>query len=173
MEAPAPAQKSAWLVGFGVFFGLGYFLLGWAFSSHSPTQPIRYNHAVHIANGLNCVDCHAGARDGVHATLPSLDTCLMCHAEALTESPEEEKIRSFAASHEEIPWRQVTRVPAHVYFSHRRHVALGGLECADCHGAMEARTEPPRRAFRPVTMDSCIACHQQKGLRNDCNDCHR
>ena len=40
----------------------------------------------------------SGARDAVRATLPGLDTCLMCHQEPVTESPEEEKIRAFAAA---------------------------------------------------------------------------
>lgn len=173
MEPLARLQKAPWWVGFGVFFGLGYLLFAWTSSGKPGAQPIQYNHAVHIANGLDCVDCHAGARDAAHATLPTLDTCLLCHGEAVTESAEEEKIRTFAAAGQEIPWSQVTRVPAHVYFSHRRHVTLGGLECAECHGAMETRTEPPRRPFRPVTMDACMECHEQRKVRNDCNDCHR
>lgn len=173
MELPEVSPKATWLVGFGLFFGLGTLVFGWALSGDVPSQPIQYNHAVHISNGMACVDCHGGARDAAQATLPAVDVCLMCHAEALTESAEEEKIRALAAAGQGIPWQQVTRVPRHVYFSHRRHVTLGGLECGDCHGPMETRTEPPRRPFRPVTMESCMECHEQRKVRNDCNDCHR
>lgn len=173
MTSAGASRKASWLVGFGLFFVFGLFL----FDSNPPhnrrRQPIRYNHAVHVANGLECVGCHVGARDAAQATLPGIDTCLMCHTEALTESTEEEKIRAYAAAGEEIPWQQVTRVPAHVYFSHRGHVALGGMECDECHGPMETLTEPPRRPFRDLNMDACMACHEQKKVRNDCNDCHR
>lgn len=168
-----PWQKASWMGGFGLFFGLGYFLLGWALSGNPFSQPIRYNHAVHVANGMTCVDCHTGARDQIRATLPTIDTCLACHGEALTASVEEEKIRTLARAGQPIAWRQITRVPAHVYFSHRRHVALGGLECADCHGPMETRTEPPQHPFRSMTMDACMQCHEQRKVPNDCNDCHR
>lgn len=173
MEPFEPSAKATWLAGFVVFFGLGALVFGWALGGDPAEQPIRYNHAVHIANGMACVDCHAGAQEAAQATLPTLDTCLMCHSEALTESAEEEKIRAFAAAGQGIPWQQVTRVPPHVYFSHRRHVTQGKLACGDCHGPMESRTEPPRRPFRPVTMDSCLECHEQRKVRNDCNDCHR
>lgn len=169
----AARQKAPWLAGFVAFFALGSVLFGRLLSDNAHEQPIAYNHAVHIANGMDCTDCHAGARDQVRATLPDIDTCLMCHAEAVSQSAEEAKIRSFAAAGQQIPWHQLTRVPAHVYFSHRRHVALGGLECADCHGPMETRTEPPRAPFRPVTMDACVDCHQQRKVGNDCNACHR
>jgi hypothetical protein len=173
MEPTARPQGASWLVGFVVFFALGLLFFGWALPSSPGPQPIRYNHAVHIEAGLACQDCHTGARDQVQATLPTIDTCLMCHEEAVTESAEEEKIRAFAQAGQEIPWVKITRVPAHVYFSHRRHVALGGLDCADCHGPMETLTEPPRRPFRPVSMEACMDCHEQSELRNDCNDCHR
>jgi len=173
MEPPTHSESTPWIAGFGVFFGVGYFLFGWALSSSPPPQPLRFNHAAHITSGLTCVDCHAGARDAVRATLPTIDTCLMCHGEPMTDNPEEEKIRTAAAAGQELSWTQFSRVPPHVYFSHRRHVILGGLECIECHGPMDTLTEPPRRPFRPITMDSCLSCHQRRKLRNDCNDCHR
>lgn len=173
MQIPAHWQKSSAVFGFAVFFGLGYFLFIWGFSEGAPSQPIRYNHAVHIANGLTCVDCHTGAREQVKATLPTLETCLMCHAEAVTDSPEEEKIRQLAAAGQGISWRRINRVPPHVYFSHRRHVALGGLECAECHGPMETLTAPPQRPFRPLSMEACLDCHQQRKVDSDCDRCHR
>lgn len=158
--------------GFGLFFALGVLLFG-ALLSGSGSQPIEYNHFVHIESGLDCETCHTGARSAVQATLPTIDTCLMCHSDAITESTEEEKIRTAAAAGEELRWTQVTRIPRHVYFSHRRHVGLGGLKCAECHGPMETLTRPPRRPFRVLDMDACMDCHEQKEVRNDCNDCHR
>jgi hypothetical protein len=173
MQIPARWQKSSAVFGFAAFFGLGYFLFIWVFAGNPPSQPIRYNHSVHIANGLTCVDCHTGAQDQVHATLPTLDTCMMCHSEAGTDNPEEEKIRQLAAAGQMSPWRKINRLPPHVYFSHRRHVALGKLECSECHGPVETLTEPRQRPFRPRTMEACLDCHEQRKVDSDCNRCHR
>lgn len=161
------------LAGFGLSFFLGVVI---SLSNHSgppAAQPIFFNHAKHMENGMSCTDCHAGAQSQVHATLPNLATCLSCHETALTPSVEEQKIRLLAAERKDLAWRQLTRVPAHVYFSHRRHVQLGGLDCATCHGPMEKATAPPSRAFRALTMQTCLECHQKSRARTDCNDCHR
>ena len=84
-----------------------------------------------------------------------------------------EKVRAYAARTEEIPWRRVTRVPPHVYFSHRRHVALGGIACADCHGAVAEAAVALTTAAVSLDMASCMGCHAQRGASNDCNACHR
>jgi menaquinone reductase, multiheme cytochrome c subunit len=136
-------------------------------------QPIAFNHAKHVASGLGCTDCHTGAETRERATIPGIEVCMGCHATALSESAEEARLRSVAAAGEDLAWRQVTRVPAHVYFSHRRHVALAGLECSVCHGPMETLTAPPRAPFRVMSMDSCIECHRKSQVRAECNDCHR
>lgn len=80
------------------------FLLGSLFffgNNPSSGQPIIFNHARHVASGLQCTDCHAGAQSQAQATLPQLATCLMCHQAALTKSAEEEKIRALAAAGKE------------------------------------------------------------------------
>lgn len=165
--------KNSWWLTFGAFFSLGSFMFAALLSDSVPVQPIRYNHAIHISNGLGCEDCHVGARRNEKATLPGLDTCMQCHSEAVGQSPEEAKVRSFAGTSQPIPWVRIMQLPEHVYFSHRRHVALGGMKCAECHGPMETRTEPPTKAFRPMKMDNCIECHRERKASNDCNDCHR
>ena len=166
------STKGLVAAGFGLFFVFGLLLFG-ALLSGSHPQPIQYNHSVHIESGLDCETCHTGSRTEVRATLPGIETCLMCHSDAMTESAEEEKLLAVAAAGEELVWTQITHVPRHVYFSHRRHVGLGQLECAECHGPMETLTEPPRRPFRVLDMDACMDCHEQREVRNDCNDCHR
>jgi hypothetical protein len=142
---------------------------------HSQTiaQPVAYNHSKHLAAGLTCTDCHTGAKTAEHATLPQIAFCMSCHETALTQSAEEGKLRAIGAAGMELAWQQVTRVPAHVYFSHRRHAGIGRIECATCHGDMSKVTSPPQRPFKPVTMDGCIGCHERNGARTDCNDCHR
>lgn len=153
-----------------------FFLVGaivFAVNQEPVRQPINFNHSKHIENGLSCVDCHVGATTQAQATLPSLETCLMCHEEAVTESAEEEKLRTIAQAQTGLRWTQITRVPSHVYFSHRRHAEIAGLECATCHGTMREAVSPPVRPFLKPTMDACLSCHEKAGMESDCNDCHR
>ena len=165
------SPSGPWLAGFGLVF-----IVQTLFLHSSPgrsVQPIAFNHAKHIASGLDCTGCHTGAQTEEHATLPDLATCMACHSSQMSNSPEEAKVRAFAAAGREIPWRPATHVPTHVYFSHRRHVALAKLECAACHGAMEKLTAPPTVPNLPISMNTCIGCHEKNQARRDCNDCHR
>ncbi len=166
--------KRAGLAGFVTFFLLGSATyVGVSSVRPMARQPIAFNHAKHMENGLNCSDCHSGVQTQAKATLPTLDTCVGCHQTALTTSREEEKIRTIAASGRELDWVQLTQMPPHVFFSHRRHVAVAHLACAECHGPMEKATRPPQRPWRTLTMNACIECHQKNKVNADCNDCHR
>ena len=71
------------------------------------------------------------------------------------------KVHGFVARGEPIPWRRLYRVPSHVFFSHRRHVAMAGIVCAECHGPMEEQTRPPDRALVAHDMDDCMECHER------------
>jgi len=88
MNGTTHSNTTAWLLSFAVFFGLGSIVLGTVWPGNVPAQPIRFNHAVHVSNGLTCEDCHVGAMTREKATLPQLDTCLTCHSEAVTTKPE-------------------------------------------------------------------------------------
>jgi len=136
-------------------------------------QPIKYSHKLHIENGLECADCHANAYKGEKATLPSIETCLECHEESLTGSPEEEKIRLYAREKGEIPWRRILYLGDHVYFSHFRHVTLGKIDCINCHGDMAKMEVPPEKPLKKMGMGECIRCHKERKITDDCNACHR
>jgi cytochrome c553 len=147
-----------------------------AFSIWSPSieQPIAFNHRLHIEDvGLECTDCHLYAETGVRATIPNIEMCADCHAEAQSDSPEEARLVEYIQSESLVPWRKIYRVPEHVYFSHRRHTSLGEVPCQACHGKMESRETPVKRAEVPVTMEFCMSCHDQVGASNDCLLCHR
>lgn len=152
---------------------LGAWFLCACGSAPPAVQPIQYSHKVHIDNGIACPACHETVEKAAAATVPNKDTCLMCHQEPLTKSSEEEKIRQYAARGEDIPWRRVYAVPDHVYFSHRRHVAVARIECAQCHGAMASLTAPPPYALVKQSMSWCLACHRARGATQDCIHCHR
>ena len=146
-------------------------------SGSRPVQPLEFNHAVHAgAHQIACTDCHAGARDGVEAGLPSIQLCLSCHVRPQGDPPSqrEARVRQIAAEGGPFRWVQVTRNPGHVYFSHRAHIHLAKMECADCHGDVARWTEPPAEPDPElVDMGECMTCHRRRGASNECNVCHR
>ncbi len=137
-------------------------------------QPIQFNHYKHTQElELECVMCHQGVQDKVRATIPSIEICIECHSEPVTDSPEEEKIRTYYSKGEEIPWKRLFQVPKHVFFSHRRHVTVADLECENCHGDMAKRTKPPSKAPMKIKMNKCLSCHRKLQAKTDCVSCHR
>ncbi|MBI4516954.1 MAG: cytochrome c3 family protein [Deltaproteobacteria bacterium] len=136
-------------------------------------QPIQFSHKAHIEKGLACDACHQSVEKAAAATVPTKDTCMMCHLAAFTDSPEEEKVRQYADKGEEIPWRRIYQLPDHVYFSHRRHVAVAGVECGQCHGAVASLAVPASYPLVTQSMDWCLACHRTRGATQDCIHCHR
>ncbi len=140
---------------------------------HRVTQPIQFNHQKHVKAGLECSTCHEYFATSEHSGLPSLSLCKGCHAEPLTKSPEEQKLIALAASNPQVPFQKLFRLPDHVRYSHQRHVALGGLQCATCHGAIADTTAPPPYPLVRITMDFCTRCHNERGVKTDCTQCHR
>jgi len=138
-------------------------------------QPIAFNHKAHVSQGLDCTICHLYVREQAFATLPTIEICLMCHSAKVTDSPEEAKIREFAAKKAPLKWVRLYRLSpdAAAYFSHRRHVTLGKIECATCHGPMAERTTPPAKPLVSFSMDFCIDCHEEKKVATTCVNCHR
>ena len=137
-------------------------------------QPIAFNHRKHVEDlGLGCTICHLYAETGTRATIPNIEVCGMCHVAPMTESPEEVLVVEHVQSGEPIPWRKVYRVPAHVYFSHRRHTSVAEIACETCHGAIGEKTTPVSRPLVKITMDRCVECHRQSGASTDCISCHR
>lgn len=139
------------------------------------TQPIEYNHKIHIEEAeLTCIDCHITVESMPAATLPNIEVCQDCHSdEPLSDSPEEIKLLKYISEDQQIPWQRIYSVPDHVYFSHRRHVTIGELECTNCHGNVEKLTKPASYPLWLPLMDNCIACHKKHKVTYDCLACHR
>jgi hypothetical protein len=171
--SPTPIAR---LLG-GLLALVGVFAAGGC--AESPVaQPIPFNHRLHVANEIECVHCHEGVLTAARAGLPRVEVCMECHEADITENPAAmahvELVRRHARAGTEIPWQKLYALPAHVYYSHRRHVAIAGLECAGCHGDIaEAATPPPGPVARTLAMGTCMDCHEARGVENDCAWCHR
>ena len=142
--------------------------------SRKAVQPILYSHKIHVGKvGLACPVCHAQVLTHQKASIPNIDVCRGCHEEAMTESAEEAKLVGYIKRNERIPWIQVHRVPGHAYFSHRRHVAIGKIDCSRCHGDVSEMALPFSKPHVPIRMAFCIDCHEKKRADTDCAACHR
>ena len=135
-------------------------------------QPISFNHKKHQEQGIECTTCHPYPKEQAFSGMPTLSTCLECHKEPITKSPEEEKIRQFQKKDTPIPWKRIYEQPDHVFFSHRRHVVLGKFQCQTCHGNIGQSESPPSKPWVKMTMKWCMDCHTKSKVTNDCLACH-
>lgn len=137
-------------------------------------QPVLFSHNLHVQEqDMDCTDCHTDVTKRARATLPTIEICIDCHAEPLTETETEVELLAYTYEEEEIPWQRIYRVPDHVYFSHRRHVTLGSVRCETCHGDVMNLAEPFTEPLVAITMEGCMECHEEHQVTNDCLSCHR
>lgn len=173
MSGLGPAQRVALGVVMILLGGIGFALgRGLLHPEAKIAQPIAFNHRIHTEI-LECETCHEQALSGAHSGLPGISTCLQCHEEPVTESAEELKIAELAGGGAEQVFSKLFRLPDNVFYTHRRHTAIAGLECAACHGAIAETTAPPQVPLVRITMDFCIDCHRERGASEECTDCHR
>jgi mono/diheme cytochrome c family protein len=137
----------------------------------APAQPIEFSHAIHAGSyQIDCQFCHADARRGVFAGLPSVQRCMGCHKIVAAQgNPEVQKLHRFWNDKQAIPWIRVHKVPGYVEFPHKRHIQVG-LACQTCHGPVETMQRVAQVA--PLTMGWCIACHAERKGPLDCVTCH-
>jgi hypothetical protein len=148
-------------------------LLGSYVFAKDSIQPIKFNHDFHIEElGLSCLDCHKNAERHQRASIPNIDECSECHEDEF-ENFEADKVTEFINSDIQIPWVKVHKVADHAYFSHRRHVRLGNIECTECHGDVSSMSLPFQKAHVNMDMDWCLSCHEARHVTDDCAACHR
>ena len=137
----------------------------------APVQPIEFSHAIHAGSyGIDCQFCHADARRGVFAGLPSVARCMGCHKIVAAQgNPEVQKVHEHWNRQQPIPWVRIHKLAGFVYFPHRRHVQVG-LPCQTCHGPVETMQRVAQIA--PLTMGWCIGCHAERRGPLDCVVCH-
>jgi hypothetical protein len=135
-------------------------------------QPIAFPHDVHIAKGLACTEyCHESVTKGPVAGLPSVKTCLICHAAIATDRPIIQQITELESKGVDIAWQRVYGYTheAHVRFNHAPHIRAG-VECSICHGNVGRQTVAERVV--DLSMGFCVNCHKSKNASNDCLTCH-
>lgn len=70
-----------------------------------------------------------------------------------------------------IPWVKVHNLPAHVYFNHSQHVAVGKVQCQNCHGEVQEMDELYQ--FSPLSMGWCVNCHRETEVQFANNDYYK
>jgi hypothetical protein len=153
---------------------------------YQPEQPIFYSHKVHAGiNQISCLYCHGNAMESKHATPPSLNVCMNCHAAIndYTKGPQlyredgskvdgtaeiqklysytgyDPKTSRYNTEHARpVEWTKIHNLPDHVFFSHAQHVRAGKVQCQTCHGPIQEMDEV--KQFADVGMGWCINCHR-------------
>jgi mono/diheme cytochrome c family protein len=180
------------VIGVVVTLFLGLYSIG-VMEDYQPSQPIEFPHSIHAGdNGIDCKYCHNTVTESKTASLPSVNVCMNCHKQISGEGDQVEKIAKiyeaagwdpekgvYTGETKEIVWNKVHNLPDHVYFSHKQHVVVGGVDCAQCHGDMTKQSEVAK--VQPVselnkiegnvqltkstlTMGWCIECHKEKEI---------
>lgn len=163
------------LIAFGVtlFVAAPSAFLYARFARDAQVQPIAFNHNRHAQeNQIGCTVCHASYETETFSGLPDRDTCAACHSEAIGRSAEEKKLVTLIAAGKPLIWKPLFRQPAHVFYSHRRHVIKAGIACETCHGAIAKTTAPPS-VVKKLHMSDCMDCHTRQRVAVGCTTCHR
>lgn len=139
---------------------------------HSPEQPLPFSHEMHVGkHGMQCQYCHNQVERSKHANIPSLQTCMNCHMQVMTDSPHIQKLRDAYDNGKSIEWVRVHMLPDHVQFNHSAHLNKG-VSCQTCHGPIETMAKVAQ--FADLSMGWCINCHRQPENKAplNCTTCH-
>ena len=137
---------------------------------YQPEQPIWFSHKVHAGqNQIDCQYCHFTVDKSMHAGIPPTQVCLNCHNQVkkgkVTGETEIAKIFESVNNGQPIEWVKVHNLPDHVYFNHAQHVAIGKVDCEECHGAVEKMDEIIQ--VEDLSMGWCIECHRTREINID------
>ena len=158
------------------------FLGWWIFPSiifSKQEQPFNFSHKAHLEQMGDCSACHFFREDGSFSGIPSLQSCAMCHSEAITGTPDEKIfVDEYVKKNKEVPWKIYQKQPDNVYFS---HIAHKKYECKRCHPdignskTMPVYLENKLTGYTNYTMkmNKCERCHAKNNVSNACYVCHK
>lgn len=177
------------------------------YEDYQPSQYVQYDHSLHAGSmEIDCRYCHNSVEKSKHAGLPTVNVCMNCHANVWetkngTGAEEIAKLHKSAGYDKDlrgyitdengkvvtgdpIVWNKAHNLPDHVYFSHKQHVDVGGVDCMQCHGDVatftlgrvastaEINALVPENSDKGLvaltkpllTMGWCIECHDTKQI---------
>ena len=135
-----------------------------------PTQPIEFNHKLHVTDfKVACKMCHSNPDPGEMMDMPDVSTCTQCHSAIKPKDAAERKLEAFARENRDIDWIRIYQIPSYVNFSHRAHLRAGA-DCQTCHGPVGERTRLWKE--KDVSMGTCMDCHRARRASIDCSYCH-
>lgn len=121
-------------------------------------QPVPFPHNLHVSGlGLNCRYCHDAVDKSSFADLPPTETCMTCHSQVATTSPNLQPVRDSWKTGKPIQWNRVNQLPDYVYFDHHIHINKG-IGCESCHGRVDQMTTNVKA--NTFYMTFCIHCHK-------------
>jgi cytochrome c551/c552 len=156
---------------------------------YAPTQPIAFSHALHAGElNVDCRYCHSTVDHSKSASIPSLNTCMNCHAgvqarekyngeispeiqkiyTALDYNPDEMPDKRYGPNPTNIKWVRIHNLPDLSYFNHAQHANVAGLECQQCHGPVQEMEVLQQHAT--LQMGWCIDCHRKTEVDVENND---
>lgn len=172
--------------------GYGFLMQVGVDQGYEPIQPIHYSHRIHAGeNQIECKYCHSSARVSKHSGIPSLNVCMNCHKQIAEVSEEtateeyskefydneiqklyeatgwDESSQSYTGETKPVKWVRIHNLPDFAYFNHSQHVAVGGIECQECHGPVEEMEIMYQHS--PLTMGWCINCHRETNIKVEGN----
>jgi hypothetical protein len=125
---------------------------------YAPEQPVPYSHALHAGElGIDCRYCHNTVEQTAHAAIPPTQTCMNCHTNIYSQSPDLVPVRESFATGMPVGWVRVHDLPDYVYFNHSAHVTRG-VGCVECHDRVD-KMEVVYQA-KPLSMGWCLDCHR-------------
>lgn len=137
-----------------------YYLYGYPtkYQGYAPDQPIPFSHKIHAGEvGVDCQFCHTSVDKSEHAGIPDTATCMKCHSQIASDSPDIQYLRSSFAQGVPMRWNKVHDLPDHAHFSHKAHIARG-FDCVQCHGSVEKMDKV--EVVAEFNMGWCVNCHR-------------
>src|SRR5690606_2837220 len=111
-------------------------------------QPVDFPHNTHVVDlGLDCRYCHSTVDTSNTASVPSTETCMTCHSQIRTNTPQLEPVYSSREARVPIAWNRVNDLPVCTYYDHSLHVN-DGVGFSRCHG----RVLRIRKAYKTAAM---------------------
>lgn len=134
-------------------------------------QPFEFPHDIHIGREITCAVCHEGVETGPVAGLPSVSTCMICHAAIATDTERIQQLTALSEQGIDLEWKRVYGYveEAHVRFNHAPHIRAE-VGCETCHGNIGEQQIAQRNV--DLTMGFCVNCHNANDASVDCLTCH-